>query len=126
MDDCFGYPNLYGNRTFQSQDSRISGESVVLENKPFIAGRNPSLSDDLDHWPHQLSDYLRGYLGRLITVKYQISNDRYCEKAGVLRVVGANFIGLQPISSDDLLLLDFSVIKSISIGDYRGYKTGRY
>jgi hypothetical protein len=124
MDDGLKYPSLFGGRTFEPWDARMSGKSVVVENNSFAV--NPLLSGEADPWPYQLSDYLRGYSGRLISVKYQISNDKYCEKTGVLRVVGANFIGMQPLHSDDLLLIDLGAVKSINIGECRGYPSGRY
>lgn len=124
MDDGLQYPNQFESRTFEPWDGRLSGRSVVVESNSFAV--NPLPTGEVEPWPYQLSDYLRAYSGRLICVKYQVSNDKYCEKTGVLRVVGANFIGIQPMRTDDLLLVDLGAVKSIAIGGGGGRPFSRY
>ncbi len=102
---------LYGNRTFQDLNGVISGKSVVIDKE--------SRSIDSDMWPYNLSEYLKGFIGKSVRVEYVLPNNRCYEKRGVLKVAGTDFIGIQPFQTNSLFLLELSSIKSINIINYQ-------
>lgn len=107
----------YPNRTFQSPDDIITGKSVVMEN--IQSNTKPSDALSSNRWPYDLSDYLKNYIGKSVQVKYELSNGRLNEKQGVLIVVGTNFIAIQTNFSEDLFIIELSVIRCINVINYK-------
>lgn len=103
----------YENRFFQHPDDAVTGRSVVIEN----TRRDVSPANSLTAWPYDLSDYLRSLVGKQIQAKYLI-NGRYCEKQGKLVVVGSNFMGVQPSTTQDLFIIELSMIRCINVMNY--------
>lgn len=117
-----GEQEMYGKnsgRTFQSLDGNISGKSVVIEKNSFTSECVPQ-----DIWPYNLADYLKNFIGKTVRVEYVLPNGRFYEKRGELKTAGTNFIGIRPMQSNDLLLLDMNSIKSINISDFQSKKSG--
>lgn len=107
----------YNNRTFQSPDSMITGQSVVLDSNPVCSAFPGEISPN--PWPYGLSDYLQSFIGKRIQIKYILANGRCCEKRGILMVAGSNFIGLQPDAAEDLFMIELSLIKCVSVLNYK-------
>lgn len=105
--------NPYKNRLFQHPDDTITGRSVIIENT--LKDTNPGNNSSV--WPYDLSDYLRSLVGKHIQVKYLI-NGRYCEKQGKLVVSGANFMGVQPNTTQDLFIIELSMVRCINVMNY--------
>jgi hypothetical protein len=111
---------FYAQRSFLSPDSIITGKSVVVESGRLKPGGNDC--DQESPWPYSLTDYLRGFLGRTISVKHLLPNGCYCQTTGRLIVSGSDFLGLQPYMSCDLALIALSSVKFVRIINYRaGY-----
>ncbi len=103
---------LYGSRSFQNIGGDISGRSVVIQKEQDYPEREMAS----DMWPYSMSDYLKGFIGRMVLIEY-VFNNAGCRKKGILKVAGINFIGIQTLQNGSLLLLDLSTIKSINILD---------
>lgn len=88
----------------------IDGKSVI----PFKDSFPPSAAAD-GMWPRGLSDFLRDYQGRSVLLEYALPNGAFMKKRGVMRAAGTNFLGIQPQGTDDLLLVDLSSVRSVSI-----------
>lgn len=109
--------DLYQNRTFQKLDSDISGKSVVFERNYELEGSRGITPQEI--WPYSLTDYLQKYIGKIIQIEYVLPNGRYSAKKGEIKVTGTNFIGIQPIQTKDLFLVDLNSIISINIVNYK-------
>ncbi len=77
-------------------------------------------------WPYGLSDYLRGFVGKTVQVRYSTYNERPCVTEGTLEVVGTNFIGIKPQRTEDLLIIESGFIRSINIPHYKSSCNNRY
>ncbi|MEA4894893.1 MAG: hypothetical protein VB064_06485 [Oscillospiraceae bacterium] len=104
---------VYKGRTFQDIGGGISGKSVVFQRNGGYPGKN--MDDDL--WPYSLTDYLKSFIGSVVTVEYVSPSGGCTKKKGRLRVAGTNFIGIQSCRSNSLSLLETGTIKSIDILD---------
>lgn len=109
--------NDYANRTFQSPDDIVTGKSVVIENSQDNTQPSDILSSN--RWPYDLTDYLKTYIGKPVQVKYELSGGRFNEKQGTLMVVGTNFIAIQPNFSEDLFIMELSVIRCVNVLNYK-------
>lgn len=104
-------------RIFQSPDSIVTGKSVVLDR---ILPPSESCHEEAsDLWPYSLTDYLKSHVGKVVQIEYVMPNGRYMQKRGIIRVTGTNFIGIQPIQTRDLFLVELSSIKSVNIMNYQ-------
>lgn len=101
----------YKDRGFQRLEDAISGRSVVFERERESAEK----AERSELWPYSLPDYLKGYIGKTVLVRYSLANNRCCEKRGRLAVVGTNFIGLQTERPESHFLIEISYIVSIDI-----------
>jgi hypothetical protein len=59
--------------------------------------------------------YLRTQIGKKVTVDFLIGTNTFVDKTGTLLGVGANYILLNEIETDDLLICDFYTIKFVKI-----------
>ena len=100
----------YENRTMQSLDDIITGKSVVSNDNANLANFLSS-----DKWPYSLSDYLKGYIGKKVKVNYMTDNGKLNVKCGKLVVTGSDFIGIQPNSTDNLLIIELNLIRCVNI-----------
>jgi len=108
-------------RYFQSPDFVVTGKSVVIEK---------SLSNDtldLIHsnpWPYSLSDYLPNYIGKPIQVEYIQPNGKSSKKHGKLIVTGSNFIGIEPAGTENLFIVELSLVKCVNVMKYKKQSAG--
>lgn len=114
----------YSNRVFQNPNDTVTGRSVVTDNGISYLADNPrsniGQTDSIysNPWPYGLSEYLRAFIGKKISVKYTSSNGGCCEKKGSLIVTGSDFIGLQPNLTEDLFIIELDQIKCLSVENY--------
>lgn len=59
--------------------------------------------------------YLRTQIGRKVTVDFLIGTNTFIDKTGTLLGVGANYLLLREIESDDLLICDFFSVKFVTV-----------
>jgi hypothetical protein len=94
----------------------VTGESVMPGDTPAMplvpsATQAPETATN----PYYLSGYLKNYLGKNMMVQFLIGENSLVDKTGRLIDVGANFIVLQPVGSDDMLMGDLYAIKFVTI-----------
>lgn len=58
-----------------------------------------------------MNGFMRTQIGRRVTVEFLIGTNTLVDKTGTLLAVGANYILINEIESDDILLCDFYSIK---------------
>jgi hypothetical protein len=58
-----------------------------------------------------MNGFMRTQIGRRVTVEFLIGTNTLVDKSGTLLAVGANYILINEIESDDILLCDFYSIK---------------
>mgnify|MGYP000849104908 CR=1 FL=1 len=58
-----------------------------------------------------MNGFMRTQIGRRVTVEFLIGTNTLTDKTGTLLAVGANYILINPIETDDILLCDFYSIK---------------
>lgn len=101
-------------RSFAGIDDDITGKSVVLQETPSNSFQT------VDMWPRSLSDFLSDRCGRTVTLEYSLPNGTFVRKRGVLRVAGTGFVGIVPMNTPDLLLVDLSSVKAVVISGGAG------
>lgn len=104
-------------RIIQNPDSTVTGRSVVQDDTP--SQPNPMGMLSSSSWPYALSDYLQGFVGKMVQVKYIMTNGKACERKGILIVSGSNFIGIQPNLTADLFLIELSLVKCVNVINYQ-------
>lgn len=62
-----------------------------------------------------LNGFLRTQIGKQVLVQFLLGSNSFVDKSGRLLDVGANYILLQPVNSDDLLVCDFFNIRFVTI-----------
>lgn len=97
----------FPNRSFLNPDCTITGRSVVIEPESPVTGTG-------DLWPYSLSEYLKNFIGKTVMVKYSTDYGRLCEKKGILKTVGNDFISLL-LYSNSLFILGSSLIKCVYV-----------
>lgn len=111
------------NRTFQAPGGEIDGRSVVFETRPMLPNDGDGFSRDA--WPCCLNDFLQKYIGKMAQLEYLMSNGRTAVQKGKIAVVGSNFVGIQPMQTGNLFLVELSSVKSINVINFnkgqRGY-----
>ena len=60
-----------------------------------------------------MNGFLRTQIGRIVQVQFLIGSNTMVERMGLLLAVGANYILLNEIETDDILVCDFYNIKFI-------------
>jgi hypothetical protein len=104
-------------RKFLSPDDVITGKSVVREANREDA--DPAERTLANPWPYMLTDYLRNFTGKTVRAKYVLTDSESDEIRGRLIVVGSNFIGLQPDSTENLLIIELSALRSVEVDRFR-------
>lgn len=67
--------------------------------------------------------FLRGNIGKLMRVEFLIGTNTLTDRIGILEDVGASYILLRSLQSNDVTYADIYSIKFITISDY---PTSRY
>ena len=62
-----------------------------------------------------LNAFLRTMIGRRVTVDFLIGTNTLTDRTGTLLAVGANYIVINEVETDDLLVCDFYSIKFVKI-----------
>lgn len=62
-----------------------------------------------------LNGFLRTMIGRRVTVDFLIGTNTLTDRTGTLLAVGANYIVINEIESDDIVICDFFSIKFIKV-----------
>lgn len=93
-------------RSFRTPEEAMSGKGAVR------SGR-----ENLERWPYSLGDYLKSFVGMPVRVGCVLPNGRYFEKTGELATVGTNFIALRSMGTGDLVLLDLSAVKGVTVSE---------
>jgi hypothetical protein len=60
-----------------------------------------------------MNGFMRTQIGRRVTIEFLIGTNTLVDKTGTLLAVGANYVLINEIESDDILLADFYSIKFI-------------
>lgn len=92
------YPNNENNSNYSNEQMQ----------KPFY-----SYDDDSDL--KSLQSYLKTMLNRFVKADFLIGNDNLISKEGILKEVGSDYILLDMIDSNDLLLCDIYSVKFVQI-----------
>lgn len=95
----------------------ITGQSVMPMESPAMP-LAPSLSATPESVqnPYFAAGYLRNYIGREVRVEFLIgSTGALSDRTGTLTEVGASYIVLRPVGTDDLLMCDLFSIKFVTI-----------
>lgn len=61
-----------------------------------------------------MNGFMRTQIGRKVTVEFLIGTNTLTDKTGTLLAVGANYILINEVESDDILLCDFYSIKFVT------------
>ncbi len=72
---------------------------------------SPQFSDNSSY----LQEYLKSMIGRLVKIDFLIGNDNLICKEGILKEVGTDYIVLELLQSNDLLVGDLYSIKFVQI-----------
>ena len=72
--------------------------------------------------------FLREQIGKLMRVEFLIGTNNLVDRVGILEDVGASYILLRSIESDNIVYCDIYSIKFITISNARNYggMTNRY
>lgn len=62
-----------------------------------------------------LNAALRTQIGRRVTIDFLIGTNTLTDRSGTLLAVGANYLIINPIETDDLLFCDFFTIKFVTV-----------
>lgn len=72
---------------------------------------SPQFSDNSNY----LQEYLKSMIGRLVKIDFLVGNDTLICKEGILKEVGTDYIVLEMLQSNDLLVGDLYSIKFVQI-----------
>ncbi len=62
-----------------------------------------------------INGFLRTMIGRKVTVEFLIGTNTFTDRTGVLLAVGANYIVINEVETDDILICDFFSIKFVKV-----------
>jgi hypothetical protein len=62
-----------------------------------------------------LNAALRTQIGRKVTISFLIGTNTYVDRTGMLLAVGANYLIINEVETDDLLFCDFFTIKFVKV-----------
>jgi len=92
-----------------------TGSVTGMGDMPSMAAQQPQVPTTLSS-PMYTAGYLRTQIGKTMRVEFLIgTNGPLVDRTGVLIGVGASYILLRPIESDDILLCDIYSIKFVTI-----------
>ncbi|MBP1924169.1 hypothetical protein J2Z76_000022 [Sedimentibacter acidaminivorans] len=72
---------------------------------------SPQFTDNSNY----LQEYLKSMIGRLVKVDFLIGNDNLVCKEGILKEIGTDYIVLELLQSNDLLVGDLYSIRFVQI-----------
>lgn len=89
----------------------VPGSSPAPELQPITSTTQPApiTAESLQY----MNGFLRTQVGRIVQVQFLVGTNTIVERMGVLLAVGANYILLNEIETDDILACDFYNIKFI-------------
>lgn len=94
----------------------MTGESVMPEDYPGMPLiPSPTRMPETVENPYYVSGFLKNYIGKNMRVQFLIGENTLMDRTGRLIDIGASFIVLQPVGSDDLLMCDLYSIKFVTI-----------
>jgi hypothetical protein len=99
--------------TFQQQTSSTSPQLQSSNLTPITPTTQPQpvTTESLQYF----NGYLRTQIGRKVTVDFLIGTNTLVDKTGTLLGVGANYILINELETDDLLICDFYTIKFVKV-----------
>lgn len=62
-----------------------------------------------------INGFLRTMIGRKVTVEFLIGTNTFTDRTGILLAVGANYIVINEVETDDILICDFFSIKFVKV-----------
>jgi|GEM_PF-495779 len=62
-----------------------------------------------------INGFLRTMIGRKVTVEFLIGTNTFTDRTGILLAVGANYIVINEVETDDILICDFFSIKFVRV-----------
>jgi len=62
-----------------------------------------------------INGFLRQFIGRKVTVEFLIGTNTFTDRTGILLAVGANYIVLNEVETDDIVICDFFSIKFVRV-----------
>lgn len=65
--------------------------------------------------PYFLAGYLQNYIGRKVRIEFLVGTTTMTDRTGTLLTVGASYVVIQPIDSDDLMICDLYSIKFVTV-----------
>lgn len=97
---------------FKSFDDVVEQSSFISNDmiKQPILG-TPKESDNSQY----LQEYLKSMIARFVKIDFLLGNDVIISKEGILKEVGTDYIVLEMIQSNDLLVCDIYSIKFVQI-----------
>lgn len=103
-----GNPNPNSNGTM---DQLVPQSSPFNEMQPITPTTQPApvTAESLQY----MNGFLRTQIGRIVQVQFLIGTNTLVDRMGLLLAVGANYILLNEIETDDILVCDFYNIKFI-------------
>lgn len=105
------FPQQQGVQGAQSTNQMPSPPSDMLAPITALNQPVPITTQSLQY----INGFLRTMIGRKVTVDFLIGTGTLVDKTGTLLGVGANYILLNELETDDLLICDFYSIKFIRI-----------
>lgn len=96
---------------FRSFDQGSGNQQVFDVEAKQPAWVIPKDSDNSNY----LQDYLKSIIGRFVNVDFLIGNDSLISKEGILKEVGTDYIVLEMVQSNELLLCDIYSVKFVQI-----------
>ncbi len=93
--------------TQRAVNNNMSDGNQVISNA--FNGTIPVTNESIQY----LNGFIRSQIGRRVNVEFLVGTDTMVEKEGYLVAVGANFILLNELSSDDIIACDFYNLKFI-------------
>lgn len=94
----------------EMQNERVSGNIQLDQNSPEILTN-----------PIYTPAFLREQIGKLMRVEFLIGTNNLTDRIGILEDVGASYILLRSLESDNLTYCDIYSIKFITISSRRFY-----
>jgi hypothetical protein len=81
----------------------------------FALEMNPKSTSIYENECKNLQNYLQKIINRFVKVDFLIGSDNIISKEGLLKEVGSDYIVLEMLSTNDLLICDIYSIKFVQI-----------
>ncbi len=103
-------PMLQGMGNAQAGQNGLTGAPVIMPES--LGAQTPTTLES----PYYTAGFLRNFIGKNMRVEFLIgTSGALVDRTGELVEVGASYIVLRPILSDDLLMADLYSIKFVTI-----------